>query len=186
VLTWNGTAWAPATPSGGGGGGSPGVAYWQGNVNTGYPLAAANHVYAAPFFINSAINYTHGLQFWIATADTNTADFYDIGIYGPFTNSSQANVPLVFHVGASNYTTTGSKSYSTSGTINPGWYLLALTGNATVANFTVGNANPPQWSRSVGTCDTGTLSSGGALPSTITACADNPGTSNNPQYFALW
>jgi len=102
-------------------------------------------VYATAFFINTAINYTHGLQFWIATADGNTADFYDIGIYGPFTNSSQANVPLVFDAGASNYTTTGSKSYSTSGTIGPGWYMLALTGNATVANFTVGSSNPSRW-----------------------------------------
>jgi hypothetical protein len=147
-------------------------------------------VYATAFFVNTAINYTHGLQFWIATADSNTADFYDIGIYGPFTNSSQASVPLVFDAGASNYTTTGSKSYSTSGTIGPGWYMLALTGNATVAKFTVGSSNPSLWTRTgtygAGTCDTGTVSSGGALPSTITACADNPGVTNGPQYFALW
>src|SRR5262249_30579446 len=31
--------WSPS----GGAGGSPGVAYWQGNVNGGYALAAANH-----------------------------------------------------------------------------------------------------------------------------------------------
>jgi hypothetical protein len=147
-------------------------------------------VYATAFFVNTAINYTHGLQFWIATPDGNTADFYDIGIYGPFTNSSQANVPLVFHVGASNFTTTGARSYSTSGTLNPGWYMLALTGNATVANFTAGNVYAPLWTRTgtdgAGTCDTGTTSSGGVLPSTITACADNPGITNSAQYFVLW
>jgi hypothetical protein len=110
-----------------------------------------------------AVAFSH-IDYNISTADPNTSDNYDIGLYGPCAVNA-ASCPLVTHTGALNQTTTGYKQTGvTSATIQPGLYWIAITGNAATAQ--VSTTSVSEWTVCPST-NSSTASSGGALPSSI-------------------
>ncbi|HUJ33259.1 MAG TPA: glycosyl hydrolase family 28-related protein [Candidatus Acidoferrum sp.] len=148
----------------------------SGTVALQTPLASwgLQHAGAAQSFSSNAVKvwgiiipygvgFSH-LDYSVSTSDSNTSDNYDIGLYGPCAVNT-SSCPLVTHIGAQNLTSTGYKQASvTSGTIQPGLYWIAITGNATTAQ--VATTSVSEWTACPSTNST-TTSSGGALPSTI-------------------
>jgi hypothetical protein len=144
---------------------------------------AQNATKLSSFYIATSVSVLGHLAYSLSTAD-NSANVYDIGIYGPGCLSGATGVPLVVHVGPTAGTTlapsTGVKTIAVTGapvTVNmpPGWYCFANTSSAAapaavfagdsvnihLAMFTHGAAPASS---------TGTTSSG-TLNSTITAPA---------------
>ena len=124
---------------------------------------SSNGVKVWGVIIPYAVSYSH-IDYDVSTLDSSTSDFYDIGLYGPCAvNTSSCS--LVTHIGAQNLTSTGYKQASvTSGTIQPGLYWIAITGNATTAQ--VATTSVSEWTVCPST-NSSTTSSGGALPSTM-------------------
>lgn len=112
----------------------------------------------------------------VAAAD-NSANSYDIGLYGPGCNGGASNVPLAAHTG----TIAGSSFASATGfnqsiqwaqtyDIPAGWYCLAFTSSAASPLLNLGgltNSSSP----SIFTTSNTTTGGGATLPSTITAPA---------------
>jgi hypothetical protein len=124
------------------------------------------------------------IEILIETADSNSADYYDIGLFDLSGN-------LVAHTGAVNMPNTGSQSFALVGgpvSIASGEYLVCMTGNAsTVVLYEHG------WGGSGGTaggeCNyflVSTSSSGGALPSSISLSYDRVPSSPYPWDPSWW
>jgi len=110
-----------------------------------------------------AVSFSH-IDYDVSTLDSSGSDNYDVGLYGPCAVNA-ASCPLVSHIGAQNLTSTGYKQASvTAGTLQPGLYWIAITGNATTAQ--VATTSVSEWTACPST-NSSTTSSGGALPSTI-------------------
>jgi hypothetical protein len=124
---------------------------------------ASNAVKVWGIVIPYAVSYSH-IDYNVGTLDSSSSDFYDVGLYGPCAVNA-SSCPLVTHIGAQNLTTTGYKQAGvTSGTIQPGTYWIAITGNATTAQ--VSTTSVSEWSACPST-NSSTVSSGGVLPSSI-------------------
>ena len=110
-----------------------------------------------------SVSYSH-IDYDVSTLDSSGSDDYDLGIYGPCAVNT-SSCPLVTHIGAQNLSATGYKQASvTSGTLQPGLYWIAMTGNATTAQLATTSVS--EWTACPST-NSSTTSSGGALPSTI-------------------
>lgn len=155
-----------ACGSGGGGGG--GGASASANVNyfiapPGIPgdqnaPSPANAVILVEFIVPYSITFSY-LDVDIGTADSNTSDFYDVGIY----NTSGT---LQCNWGAQNFTSIGVVEKSCAQgrvTLAAGLYVFAFTGNATVAKIFFG----PAGMGTLSSATSGTSSSSGALPSSL-------------------
>jgi len=124
---------------------------------------SSNAVKVWGIIIPYAVNYSH-IDYDVSTLDSSTSDFYDLGLYGPCAVNT-SSCPLVTHIGAQNLTASGYKQASvTSGTIQPGLYWVAMTGNATTAQLATTSVS--EWTVCPST-NSSTTSSSGALPSTI-------------------
>ncbi|HTS10586.1 MAG TPA: glycosyl hydrolase family 28-related protein [Candidatus Limnocylindrales bacterium] len=124
---------------------------------------SSNAVKVWGIIIPYGVSFSH-LDYSVSTLDSNSSDNYDVGLYGPCAVNT-ASCPLVAHIGAQNLSSTGYKQTSvSSGTIQPGLYWIAITGNATTAQ--VATTSVSEWTACPSTNST-TTSTGGALPSTI-------------------
>lgn len=157
------------------------------NSNTGVLTAVAqNATKLMSFYIPYWIGTLNNIGYAVTTAD-NTANVYDLGIYGPGCNAAGTSIPLVAHTGPIAGTTlfpsTGTKNAALTGapvttTITPGWYCFAYTSSAAVPAAVMGgdaiNAHLTVFANAAAPGGgTGTTSSG-TLNGTITA----PATSN--------
>jgi fibronectin-binding autotransporter adhesin len=147
-----------------------------GNAQTGVTSSATQNVTVLWGFLLPYSVTTTQITYQITTAD-NTANTYDIGIF----NNAGA---LVLDLGAIAGTTFApSAAFDTLGwaqgstTLAPGRYYLALTTNCSTSCAALG-ATPNFVSFAVNA--SGGASSGGALPSTMTAPADAWNTGNQP------
>lgn len=166
VLTWNGSAWAPATPSagGGGGGGTTLPVYAGGMRGSGSWAISANQVRVIGIMLPISVGPISHLDFWVNAADASTSDKYDVGIYNSAGN-------LLADVGAVNLAKTGYLSLPTtqsSQTLPAGKYYLAFTGNATTAQIEGAGGNFASFASNIAVSS----SSGGVLPATITPPTD--------------
>lgn len=110
-----------------------------------------------------AVSFSH-IDYDVSTLDASGSDDYDIGLYGPCAVNT-SSCPLVTHIGAQTLTTTGYKQASvTAATLQPGLYWIAITGNAATAQ--IATTSVSEWTACPST-NSSTVSSGGALPSTI-------------------
>ncbi|HXZ12819.1 MAG TPA: glycosyl hydrolase family 28-related protein [Candidatus Sulfotelmatobacter sp.] len=124
---------------------------------------SSNAVKVWGVIIPYAVSYSH-IDYDVSTLDSSTSDDYDLGLYGPCAVNT-SSCALVTHIGAQNLTSTGYKQASvTSGTLQPGLYWIAMTGNATTAQLATTSVS--EWTVCPST-NSSTTSSGGALPSTI-------------------
>ncbi len=124
---------------------------------------SSNAVKVWGVIIPYGVSYSH-IDYDVSTLDSSTSDNYDIGLYGPCAVNT-SSCALVTHIGAQNLTSTGYKEASvTSGTLSPGLYWIAMTGNATTAQLATTSVS--EWTACPST-NSSTTSSGGALPSTI-------------------
>jgi hypothetical protein len=151
------------------------------------PIIAAGtaRVFVATVMGNNGISWSNmmgpevkvtfgNIVFKVDTADANTSDFYDLGIYGPCAVNSTCS--LVCNIGSQNFTTTGVKNLAcTQGTVTISpppsgqYYWYATTGNVTnIAAYD--SANAQLWSVDCGGNGTGTA---GTLPSTATSPISN-------------
>jgi hypothetical protein len=124
---------------------------------------SSNAVKVWGIIIPYGVSYSH-IDYDVGTLDSSTSDNYDLGLYGPCAVNT-SSCALVTHIGAQNMTSTGYKQASvTSGTLSPGLYWIAMTGNATTAQLATTSVS--EWTACPST-NSSTTSSGGALPSTI-------------------
>jgi hypothetical protein len=163
-----------------------GTTFTNPSVNSTSAIGSAvaqNATKLSSFYVSVSVSSLGHLAYALSTAD-NTANVYDIGIYGPGCLAGGTSIPLVVHTGPTAGTTlassTGVKTIAVTGapvTVNmpPGWYCFANTSSAAapaavfagdsvnihLAMFTHGAAPASS---------TGTTSSG-TLNSTITAPA---------------
>jgi hypothetical protein len=147
-----------------------------GNAQTGVTSSATQNVTVLWGFLLPYSVTTTQITYQITTAD-NTANTYDIGIF----NNAGA---LVLDLGATAGTTFApSAAFNTLGwaqgstTLAPGRYYLALTTNCSTSCAALG-ATPNFVSFAVNA--SGGASTGGALPSTMTAPADAWNAGNQP------
>lgn len=109
------------------------------NSNTGqWSAVAQNATKLESIYITTYVGLLGNLAYSPSTAD-NTANVYDIGIYGPGCLGGATNVPLVVHTGpvagTTLFSTTGSRTAVLSGSpvtvaMPPGWYCFAYTSSA--------------------------------------------------------
>jgi len=136
-------------------------------------------VYLGPDYIEAS-----NLVYDVTTAD-NTANVYDLGLYGPGCNAGATSVPLVAHTGPTAGTTlapsTGVKkiAFSASNVIfAPGWYCFAVTSSAASPALILGGSGQasgmPIVYFTAGASIAGTTTSG-TLNSTATAPATSVG-----------
>lgn len=110
-----------------------------------------------------AVSFSH-IDYDVSTLDATGTDDYDIGLYGPCAVNT-ASCPLAAHIGAQNLSSTGYKQASVAtATLQPGLYWIAITGNAATAQ--IATTSVSEWTACPST-NSSTVSSGGALPSTI-------------------
>lgn len=137
----------------------------QNPVNAGGKLGTANHIAVFPINLPYPMLVTN-ISVIVGTAG-GAATNYDLGIYDTAGN-------LKAHVGAHIMNTTGTQTFALTDpvTLQAGTYLFALTGAATTLGIrtspVVGGAG------TLYMYDTATLSTGGALPSTITLTNTTP------------
>lgn len=134
-----------------------------------------------PWNISTASNFVYS----VGSVADNTANNYDLGIYGPGCLGGATNVPLIFHTGALPGTTLfpsiGVKNLALSGApvainIVPGWYCFAVTsdGNAVAPAARVGGdtgGHMEQFANQAAPAGGTGTTVGGVLNPTITAPA---------------
>jgi len=112
----------------------------------------------------------NALLLFTTTADASTTDKYDMGLYFmPAINATTATKIISTGAIALNATAGTLNVSSTQGTtvLQPGIYLIGLTGNSTTAKFAISNSFWfAGWISAVGT-----VSAGGVLPATTTVPA---------------
>jgi hypothetical protein len=168
----------------------PGAAFFQ--------STPSNRTTATSFTSGSVLAYSvyitnpgpyNNIAFGITTADNNSSDDYDFGLYGAGCLGGASSVPLALHIGATPGSTWGSspgvKMQALSGapiTLTSGWYCFAWTGNANTLK--IGNDNGAIY---VGMFSSGTSigSYSSGLPSTVTAPATSP-TTTAQVWFELY
>jgi hypothetical protein len=140
-------------------------------VDTGEKIALYPAVVQSPTAIGHVI-----VQ--IGTDDATGGDVYDIGLYGP-NCAAGGSCPLVAHTGGTAYATTGVKNtaLTSSVTLLPGFYYVALTGNASTAQYVASSYVFLPLSSSNGTATTATA---GVLPSSITLASAGASGSQYP------
>jgi hypothetical protein len=174
-------------PTGFGGGGLASVSvssYFTGNGTSGSPLGisgwpvtffysytntaastgpAANQIYLTGFYLSYALTFAHLLVNIAAADNVNNTDF---GVY------SKAGT-LIANIGAAHYASTGLQQLATtqgSQTITAGLYAFAFTSVGTTLKVGQDSGPGMVWALN---SNAGT-SSGGVLPSSITAITENP------------
>jgi hypothetical protein len=166
-----------------------GPLFSSGAFNKATALAAvtqnATKLWAFYYGYSTTVNQISQITFSVTTAD-NTANVYDIGIYGPGCYGGNTGVPLQAHIGATagsaiNAGATGGTQVSLSGGANqvvnltPGWYCLAITSSAAAPALVLGGDSgatlTPFANGASPGGGTGTTT-GGALNATITAPAN--------------
>jgi hypothetical protein len=100
---------------------------WGNTVQT-WQVGTANQVRLMGLLVDTPLTCTN-LDFVVYTADTNTADFYDVAIFDPAGNTK-------LHCGPVNLTTTGYHTCTSplgQVALAPGKYYVGYTGTATTA-----------------------------------------------------
>lgn len=115
----------------------------------------------------------------VGTADAGGGNVYDIGLYGP-NCAAGGSCPLVAHTGGTAYASTGATNtaLSTTVTVAPGLYYVAVTGNNTAAQYASYGYIDIPLSNANGTATSATA---GVLPSTVTLSSAG---ANGTQYPA--
>jgi hypothetical protein len=132
--------------------------------------SATNTINVVAFWIPFAVTVSH-LTVDIGTSDSTGGDLYDVGIY----NISGA---VQCSWGATAFSSTGMTDKSCkqgSVTLASGYYVFALTGNATTAKVFFGSGAGMQL---LASATSGTSSSGGVLPNSISVPAFGGGPPN--------
>ncbi len=185
-----------AAANGTGGGGTPNSVFATlpgfASSATALTAPATNATKLIPFYVPqpgaSAADY---VSIWIMTAD-NTANLYDVGIYGPGCFNAAASVPLVWHTGPVAGSTiaaaTGLNQMTAGATvaIGSGWYCLAVTSSATTPAMAIGGAGANGMYVPFSISTAGPTTSGATLPSTLTAPALAWTKTNTVPYFELY
>jgi len=144
----------------------------------------ANATTAGLFVLDTATKFSN-IEYDVNTLDATGTDFYDIAIYScPSLDCSATGVTatLVADLGTGTQgitlTTTGAKTtavhQTTPITLQPGVYVIAITGNAATAKLNSGDSCLVSWS----TTSVGTTTSGQALGSFTTPASVGPTTTN--------
>ncbi len=123
--------------------------------------SSANAINVVKFLV--PLNLTFGnLAADVGTSDSTGGHLYDAGIYS-------TSGTLLCDWGATALTSTGKQDIACaqgSVSLSPGYYVFAWTGNATTATIFFGTSGGGGWQQFT-SATSGTSSSGGALPSTI-------------------
>ena len=135
--------------------------------------SSANGVGSTLFLLDTQITTSH-FNFNVQASDAT--NFYDWGIYGPFTGV-ETTIPLQCHIGGQKFTTTGSQkvAWLASVKLAPGYYFLALTSDGAPPGLQVYASASISYlyGTIVSTPSTGSGASL-ALPGSITVQVQNP------------
>ncbi len=142
-----------------------------------------NQIKLFSFYLPYPITVSN-IAYQVNTAD-NTANSYDLGLYGPGALGGAANIALALHTGTKAGTALVPSAtfhqIAISGapvTIQPGWYALAITSNAASPAAALAGASGSPF-QLVAAWAASSIGGGGAtLPSTITAPATSFGVQN--------
>ena len=164
------------------------VAYqWALGYAGGGDTTTQNNIRIYPVWVGPTPVVATELTFDVNVAD-NTANSYDIGLYGPGCLGGASGIPLAVHTGTVAGSgigagATGIISIAMTGggaTLSPGWYALAFTSNAASPLFKFGKnaaADRVPWGTSAST-----TGGGATLPSTIT-CPATSALTNQGRVF---
>ena len=155
---------------------SQAISKWNNGSTADSATVTQNQIRLYSYPVSVPVNSVK-FGYYVQTAD-NTANVYDIGIYGPGCLGGATNVPLVVHTGPTAGSTIfastslkGPVNWATPAVLQPGWYCIAYTSSgATPAAVFGGGSTATLLSFAEGTVAAQTSSSG-TLPSTITAPA---------------
>ena len=123
--------------------------------------SSANAINVVKFLVPLSVTFGN-LVVDVGTSDSTGGHLYDAGIYS-------ASGSLQCDWGATALTSTGKQDIACaqgSVTLSPGYYVFAWTGNATTATIFFGTSGGGGWQQFT-SATSGTASSGGALPSSI-------------------
>ena len=148
-------------------------------VNAGGKLGTINHIAVFPWTLPHSQLVTN-IAVFVGTAG-GAASNYDVGIY----SVSGSTGTLVGHIGAQVLNVLGIQVLALTApvTLDAGTYLFALTGVATTLGLRVGPA--VGGGGAIYIYDTTDLSTGGALPTTITLTSTTPTATSLPD-AAQW
>jgi hypothetical protein len=154
--------------------------YTSNGVNNGsVNLWGANtDILTGPVIIENPIQ-ADAIMWYTRTTDASTTDKYDIGLYKINSNTSTV-ATLVFNAGANTLVNGGKQiATSTQGSVllQPGEYLIGITGSSTTGKMAASGNEFYLWNAA-----TGNASVGGVLSATTTVPAMSPDNSPYPQF----
>lgn len=164
------------------------------SITAGLSATTQNHTILYSVYIPGPASYVaSNLQYDVATAD-NTANSYDIGIFGGSGSNGCTNAqtaPRVAHTGTVAGTTlapsTGVKTIALTGapiTIAPGFYCFAITSSGASPAFVIAGQSSSVFSVQFGS-GTSQAVGGATLPANITAPAISVQSGPMP-FFVLY
>ena len=158
---------------------------------------AQNTTKLASVYLTGPVSFLNSFGYSLSTAD-NTANVYDLGLYGPNCIGGATNVPLKAHTGPVAGTTfapsTGVKTITLSGApvtlgIPPGWYCMAITSSGAAPTAVIsGDAAAVHILEFANGSSPGGATgntSGGTLNATITAPTTTSSVSTNPWFWGF-
>jgi hypothetical protein len=144
--------------------------FQNGASGNGFTLASSNTAYLGLLVVPATVQFT-SIYYNVNTLDATSTDHYDIGIYSCTSldcSQTSTSASLVCDTGAIAQTATGTfvTACEQGGTITiqPGTYMIAVSGSATTAKFGYGAAPGVPFT----TISLATGLTGGALGSTAT------------------
>ncbi len=147
-------------------------------------IITQNHIFLSSFFLPYPVTFSN--MVWAVNGTDNSANSYDIGLYGPGCLGGAANIPLAAHTGTAAgsvlFPTSAYHNHSVSGaplTLSPGYYALAYTTSAVSPTASLkGDGGSNYWLPFA--LSVTTTGGGAALPSTITCPATSFAAQNMP------
>jgi hypothetical protein len=154
-------------------------------------FTTANEIFLWPIYIPAPGNAGETFIQYDVNAADNTTNLNDIGIYGPGCTNGATGVPLAADMGATLGTsmanTTGRfhRALQVTASLAAGWYCGAVTSNSATSALILGGNPTPNYAPFAVNAIAAQTSTGGALPSTITA-PPAAGTATSPAVFTAF
>ncbi len=147
-------------------------------------IITQNHIFLSSFFLPYPVTFSN--MVWAVNGTDNSANSYDIGLYGPGCLGGAAGIPLAAHTGTAAgsvlFPTSAYHNHSVSGaplTLQPGYYALAYTTSAASPTASLkGDGGSNYWLPFA--LSVTTTGGGAALPSTVTCPATSFAAQNMP------
>ena len=173
VATWNGSAWAPATPGGGGGGGgtvtSVGITPGTGLTSSGGPITSSGNI---------TVGLSANLQAWNGLATSAKADASHVHSGADITSGTVAAIRLGSGTTNSSTILYGDNVWRTAPSGGSGTVTSVTVSGST--GLTVGGTNPITTSGTVSLTLSATLQSWSAIDPATKADLASPVFTGNP------